>query len=75
MPDISTRVTDITSGVSVLNAGGATAQNLARIAGVSDAIVAVGAAGTVIRSTNRGATFAVTTTAPTTSGLQALGTL
>jgi len=64
--------TDITSGVSVLNAGAATAQNLSRIRGSEDAIVAVGAAGTVVRSTNRGATFATTQTAPTTSGLQAL---
>ena len=62
---------DITSGVTVINAGVATVQNLARIFAVDDAIVAVGAAGTVIRSTNRGATFATTTTAPTTSGLVA----
>ena len=66
------KVTDITSGVSVLNAGVATSQNLARINGAEDVIVAVGAAGTVVRSTNRGATFATTTTAPTTSGLTAL---
>lgn len=60
---------DITSGVTVLNAGVATTQNLARIFAVDDCIVAVGAAGTVIRSTNRGATFAATATAPTTSAL------
>lgn len=66
--------TDITSGVTVLNAGAATTQNLARIDGVDDVLVSVGAIGTVIKSTNRGATWAATTTAPTTSGLQALET-
>ncbi|MGB8982710.1 MAG: hypothetical protein WCC12_12610, partial [Anaerolineales bacterium] len=66
------KATDITSGVSVLNAGVATAQNLNRIHGSDDVIVAVGAAGTVIRSINRGATFAATVTAPTVSLLQAL---
>ena len=64
--------TDIPSGVTVLNAASATTQNLARIRGVDDAIVAVGAAGTVLRSTNRGATWATTQAAPTTSGLQAV---
>lgn len=61
--------TDITSGVTVLNAGAATAQNLARIHGGDDVLVSVGASGTVIKSTNRGATWAATAAAPTTSGL------
>lgn len=64
--------TDITSGVTVLNAGVATTQNLARIDGVEDVLVSAGAAGTVIRSINRGATWATTVAAPTTSGLTAL---
>lgn len=64
--------TDITAGVTVLNAGAATSQNLSRIWGAEDALVAVGAAGTVIKSINRGATWATTAAAPTTSGLQAL---
>lgn len=64
--------TDITAGVSVLNAGAATTQNLARIAGAEDVLVAVGAVGTVIRSINRGATWATTQAAPTVSGLTAL---
>lgn len=63
---------DITSGVTVLNAGVATTNNLARIDGATDVIVSVGASGTVIRSINRGATFATTTTLPTTSGLVSL---
>lgn len=66
------KATDITSGVSVLNAGVATTANLTRIKGAEDVIVAVGASGTVIRSINRGATFATTTAIPTVSGLQAL---
>lgn len=64
--------TDITAGVSVLNAGAATTQNLARIRGADDVLIAVGAAGTVLRSVNRGAQWATTTTAPTVSTLQAL---
>jgi photosystem II stability/assembly factor-like uncharacterized protein len=64
--------TDIASGVTVLNAGAATTQNLNHIRGSSDALVAVGAAGTVVRSTNRGATWATTQVAPTTSMLQAV---
>jgi len=63
--------TDITSGVVVNSAGAATTQNLSRIYGSADALLAVGAAGTVVRTTNRGATWATTQVAPTTSGLQA----
>ena len=66
------KATDITSGVEVLNAGAATSNDLARIDGSEDTIVAVGSAGTVIRSTNRGSTFSTTTVAPTASGLTAL---
>ena len=58
--------------MTVLNAGVATTNDLLRVHGVEDAIVAVGAAGTVIRSINRGATFSTTVTAPTVSQLQAL---
>lgn len=66
------KATDITSGVTAINAGVATTQNLARIRGAEDVIVAAGAAGTVIRSINRGATWSATDAAPTTSALQAL---
>lgn len=55
---------DITSGVSVLNAGIASAQNLLRIHGNGDVIVAVGLSGAIVRSTNRGATWATTTSSP-----------
>jgi photosystem II stability/assembly factor-like uncharacterized protein len=66
------KAVDITSGVTAINPGSATTQNLARIDAEEDAIVAVGAAGTVIVSTNRGATFATTQAAPTVSALTAL---
>ena len=64
--------TDITSGVTAINAGVATTQDLLRIRGVEDVMVAVGGAGVVVRSINRGATWAATTVAPTTSLLQAV---
>lgn len=67
--------TEITAGVSVLNAGAATTQNLTRIHGTQEVLVAVGAAGTVIKSINRGATWSSVTVAPTTSLLQALSVL
>lgn len=58
------KATDITAGVSVINAGSATTNNLLRVHGRDDTIVATGAASTVIKSTNRGGTFASTTTSP-----------
>lgn len=66
------KATDITSGVVAINQGVATTQNLLRIRGASDVLVSVGAAGTVIRSINRGATWAATAASPTVSQLQAL---
>lgn len=59
----------IESGVEVLNAGNATTSNLYRIHGYEDHIVAVGASSTVIRSVNRGATFATTQANPSAIAL------
>lgn len=56
--------TDITAGVSVLNAGSATPNNLLRIHGREETIVAVGANSTVVKTTNRGATWAATLASP-----------
>ena len=56
--------TDITTGVSVVNAGVATTQDLKRITGLGETLVAVGAAGTVLKSINRGVIWATTTTSP-----------
>lgn len=58
------KATDITAGVSVINAGAATTQDLLRIDGIEEAIVAVGRGSDVVRSINRGITFATTTTEP-----------
>ncbi len=58
------KAVDITSGVSVLNAAAATSSDLLRIHGAGETIVAVGADSVVIKSINRGATFATTTAEP-----------
>ncbi len=65
------KATDIAAGVTVLSAAAATTQNLARIACLDETIVAVGASGSVVKSTNRGLTFAATS-APSAANLQAL---
>lgn len=63
--------TDILAGVSVLSAGGATANNLLRIHGGADVLLAVGGSNTVLKSTNRGASWAATV-ASVTGTLQAV---
>lgn len=67
--------TDITAGVSVISAGTATSSNLARIDGLDETIVAVGASGAVIKSINRGATFSLTTTSPSADNCTAVEVL
>lgn len=54
--------TNIAAGVSVLNAGSATTNNLNRIHGDSGVLIAVGASGTVIKSINKGVAWSTTTT-------------
>lgn len=63
------RITDVPSGVTAVSAGATTVQNLTRIHGVAEAIVAVGAAATVLRSTNGGASWAAVTSAPGAAAL------
>lgn len=58
--------TDITAGVEVIDAGSATTNNLLRVRGIDETIVATGAASTVIYSQNRGLTFATVSNAPST---------
>ncbi len=65
---------DVTAGVTVLSAGVATTQNLYRIKAVEEVIVAAGVAGAVIRSANRGASFAALT-APSGAAIRALEVL
>jgi photosystem II stability/assembly factor-like uncharacterized protein len=69
------KATNILSGVSVVDAGSATAQNLVRVKGRDEVLVAVGASGAVIRSVNRGITWAAVTTAPTAANVQDLEVL
>lgn len=66
------KLTDVAAGVSVLSAGVATTADLVRIHGYEDVIVAVGESGTIIKSENRGATFATTTTSPTSATVRAV---
>lgn len=61
------KLADVGAAVTVLSAGTVTTQNLLRIDGDGrDTIVIVGAAATIIKSSNRGATWATTTTVPAT---------
>lgn len=73
------KATDITGGVSVISAGGQTSQNLLRIHGdnLSGTLYAVGANSTVLKSTDRGRTWAATagTVPTTTASVQAVAAL
>lgn len=72
------KTSDVTSGVITLNAGLATTANLARIKGDGyDTLVATGADGTILRSTNRGDSWSTTATSPVGAGVtvQAVGAL
>jgi hypothetical protein len=53
-------VTDVLSGATVLSAAGATTNNLTRIHGIPGTILAVGASNTILKSINRGQTWAAT---------------
>lgn len=57
--------TDILSGVTTLSAGGVTTNNLLRIDGGAGVLIAVGASNTILKSTNKGTTWAGTTTGVT----------
>ena len=69
--------TDVTAGATAITSGTVTAQNLLRISALDDVIVATGAASTVIKSVNRGTTWAVTAGAAfaTSTNIQAVATL
>lgn len=67
------KAVDITAGVTVVSAGTATTQDLLRIHGNGEVIVATGKGSTVIRSINRGATFSITTTNPSAVATDILG--
>lgn len=63
------RITDVPSGATSL--GIVTSSDLARIHGNADAIIASGASGVVVKSLNRGVSFAATTTAAGAATLNA----
>jgi len=68
--------TDITAGVSVINAGVATTNNLRRISGERETVVAVGDTGTIVLSGNRGRSWAVAVNnASITDRIQAVAVL
>lgn len=69
------KLTDLTSGVSVLDAGNASSSDLQRIHGYEDTLVAVGESGTILKSTNRGVTWATTTTTPTSATVRAVSVI
>lgn len=66
------KATDIPSGVSIVTAGGVVTDNLQRIHGVDDTIVVVGDSGRILKSVNRGATFALVTLSPTSATVRAV---
>jgi photosystem II stability/assembly factor-like uncharacterized protein len=68
--------TNIGNGVSVASAGDATAENLTRIHGSGETLVAVGENGIVVKSINRGRTWYAATALPSaTLTLDAIGVL
>lgn len=64
--------TSILSGVSVKDAGDATSNDLNRIDGFGETLVAVGDSNTVVFSTNGGKTWGTTTNSPGSAALTAL---
>lgn len=66
------KLTNVGAAVQVLSAAGATTANLARIHGQGDVIMAAGATGIVVRSTNRGQSWSTLPTIPASVSLTAL---
>ncbi len=69
------KLTDIASGVTVLDAGSATSSDLQRIHGYEDTIIIVGESGAIVKSSNRGSTWATTTTSPTSATVRAISVI
>lgn len=69
------KLSGVGQAVTVLSAGGATTQNLNRIDGRGDTLVAVGAIGVGVVSTNRGRSWATLPTVPIAATLTALAVL
>lgn len=63
---------DVPTGVTTLDAGNINTTNYRRIHGQDDTIVVVGESGKVVKSVNRGATFANVTLSPTSATVTAV---
>jgi photosystem II stability/assembly factor-like uncharacterized protein len=66
------KATEITAGVSAVNAGVATTSDLKRIHGADEVLVAVGESGAIVKSVNSGATWANVTLSPTSATVRAI---
>lgn len=64
--------TDIPSGVTTLDAGNVNTNNYVRIHGQDDTIVVVGELGKIVKSSNRGVTWANVTLSPTSATVRAI---
>lgn len=64
--------TDIPSGVTVLEAGNVNTTNYQRIHGLDETIVVVGDSGKIVKSSNRGVTWANVTLSPTSATVRAI---
>lgn len=64
--------TDIPSGVTVLESGNVNTSNYVRIHGQDDTIVVVGDSGKIVKSNNRGLTWANVTLSPTSATVRAI---
>lgn len=64
--------TDITAGVTLVSAGGATTVNLTHVYGLGEVVAACGATGKVVVSLNRGATWGLTTSDPSANTLNTI---
>lgn len=69
------KITNLSAGVTILNAGQATALDLLRIHGLNETLVAVGKTGAIIKSVNRGKTWASLSVSPSTLDIQAVSVL
>lgn len=66
------KIENLSQGAIVKDNGSATSENLARIHGLEDLVVAVGANGAVVYSLNNGITFSATSTDPSSDDNQAV---
>jgi photosystem II stability/assembly factor-like uncharacterized protein len=66
---------DVPSGVTVLDAGNVNTANYVRIHGQDDCLVVVGESGKIVKSLNRGASWANVTLSPTSATVRAIRVL